>query len=293
MPLLEIWGTPRSLPEGQREISRSPAPSQNEHFSLQFRPRFVPHIKEEPCTQCLHHGNSSGTLVGLRKVPAARSDNAVGSAEREERKVTARESRSPITRKLSVPERRGGGGAPGLLSPTLVPSFQRREEKPGWCRRPVPQGWRCCWSQPGCCGTQRGNAAEPTRGRGLGRGRDGDSRAKAGLTPAGPFLGDIWALLLPLCNAVGSEAALREEGTSLQPGSPRCSQKPTFGAQSTGESPGRAAAGHHAACGAWAGLALPQQSRSEPADIHLLHSHVLHCTKSGSSVLLPKRLSLP
>lgn len=126
-PHLRSGGPPVPSRGSRREIARSSAPSQNEHFSLQFRPRFVPHIKEEPCTRCLHHSNSSGTLVGLRKVPAARSDNAVGSAEREEREVTARESRSPITRKLSVPElgRRRSAQAPESYFGAFLPEKSR------------------------------------------------------------------------------------------------------------------------------------------------------------------------
>lgn len=68
---------------GKPPRSSTPSPPEMNIFSLRFRPRFVPHIEEEPCTRCLRRGNSSGTLVGPRKVPAAGGDSAVGGAERE------------------------------------------------------------------------------------------------------------------------------------------------------------------------------------------------------------------
>lgn len=109
-------------------------------LSLQSRPRFIPHIKEEPCTRCLQRGNSSGTFVGPRKVPAAGGDSAVGGAEREGSEVTAREREKnalPVTPELSAPSR-GGGGAPEPYFGTALPSGDAGRKR--W------KSWRCSWS---------------------------------------------------------------------------------------------------------------------------------------------------
>lgn len=104
-----------------------------------------------------------------------------------------------------------------------MPSFQKRGKKPGWC-------WRCCWCQPGCCGTQHSDAAEPTWGTRTRQGRGQHSKGSA--NPSQSLFGDqdraFHALLLPLRTAAGSGAALQEDGTSLQPSSPHCSQKTVF-----------------------------------------------------------------
>lgn len=146
--------------------------------------------------------------MGLRKVPAAGSDNAVGSAEREEREVTVRESRSPITRKLSVPEpgRRRSARAPASYFGAFLPEMGEKASlvpeatSPG-LEMPLVPAWVLRYPAWRCCRACAGLWYQDTAG-------NGDTAAKAGLTPAGPFLGGICALSLPLCNAAGSGAAL-------------------------------------------------------------------------------------
>lgn len=172
-----MWGSPPE--EGKQQHRRL-------HLKKNIFPSssdLVPFLtsKEEPCARCLHHDNSSGTLVGLRKVPAARSDKAVGSAEREEREVTARESRS-IARKLSAPEL-GRWRSTQAPEPYFEAFPPEPREKPGWCQGMllVP-AWALWYPAQRCCGAHVGPMAQ-------GCSRDGDSTAVAGLSPAGPFWG--------------------------------------------------------------------------------------------------------
>lgn len=133
--------------------------------------------------------------MGLRKVPAAGSDNAVGSAEREEREVTARESRSPITRKLSVPElgRRRSTQAHESYFGAFFPETGEKSQAgtgglfPG-ARDAVGPSLDAVVPGTAMLQSQRGVA---------GCDRDGASTAKAGLTPAGPFLGTKTGHFMP------------------------------------------------------------------------------------------------
>lgn len=133
----------------------------------------------------------------------------MGSAEREEREVTARESRSPITRKLSVPElgRRRSARAPESYFGAFLPEMGRKAglgpeaNSPGLEMLLVPAWVLWYPARRCCCRAHVGLWYQDV-------GRDGDSTAKAGLTPVGAFLGGICALLLPLRNAAGSGAAL-------------------------------------------------------------------------------------
>lgn len=146
---LEILRIPsRAIPRGKQlqgekpPRSSTPSPPEMNIFPLRFRPRFVPHIKEEPCTRCLRRGNSSGTLVGPRKVPAAGGDSAVGGAEREGSEVTAPRRKTLCPSLPSCQPRAGEAGE--LPSPTLGFSSHQR------CGGKVLEGMEVPLVPPGC-----------------------------------------------------------------------------------------------------------------------------------------------
>lgn len=131
--------------------------------------------------------------------------------------MTARESRSPITRKLSVPElgRRRSARAPKSYFGAFLPEMEGKSQ--AGARGLFPRAGDAVGPSLGTAVPGTAMLQSPCGAMVPGRSRDGDTAAKAGSTPAVPF----WGAFVPSrCPSVTLRGQEQPSARKVLPSSP-------------------------------------------------------------------------